>query len=197
MYDLVSLFRRYEQEMFPEMRHPKKNLMKGAFMQFEQYVFFLPSYHAESGLITIEMIQALRKGGRLLDVGTGPGYLPQILAEKFGIEKENITLTDFDCPYSPDGFKKYNFDMLEAWPDFQTGFDYILFPRSIFLPERLKDLSLASILAEALSRINQGGEVRYNSPIPYRGAYDELLECFPDLKVRQDSESFVFYFGAR
>src|SRR3989344_3320890 len=84
-----------------------RDLEKGVFPEFEkediycppnnQHMYFAPSWHFRSGLLTREIVDDLKVNHRaLLSVGSGSAYLERFLVKVCGVRSEQIVLSDMD-----------------------------------------------------------------------------------------------------
>lgn len=115
--------------------------------------------------MTAGVLADLQAGAQLLSVGSGPAHLERILNRGFGVK--NITLSDISLhPKALEsGLPIHQFDMMGAWPKFDHGFDYVIFPESFGV----------SFLPIHNSTYEIGKEVRYVD--------DDGLMTFPEVEA--------------
>jgi hypothetical protein len=160
----VDAIRKCERELFPEFRDDRV-IWEGT------YAYFAPSYHVEAGLITEEVFEGLQDGARLLSVGCGKLHLEQLLALVTDARPEQITVADA-IPPPASSFPSLQFDMFEKWPATRQ-FDYILFPRSVFLgrsekfyDEQTAQKRLTHLIDTSRARLTERGEMRMSGFLP-------------------------------
>lgn len=96
------------------------------------YIFFGPFEYFRRGLIDEGMIKNLQEGASLLSVGVGPARLERFIQQGYALKVNQITIADVDWHKEAleSDFLKIKFDMTKKWPEFDTHFDYIIFPES-------------------------------------------------------------------
>lgn len=126
----VEKVRRLEERLFSDNLEPYcPDDMKN---EGRNYMHFRPSHHFETGLVTEEDVENLRRPtARLLSIGAFPPFLERTLIE-LGIPATNIVIADeepailqADIPC-----KKVLLNVKGDWPDIGT-FDRIIFPESL------------------------------------------------------------------
>jgi len=201
---LLALVSVLEEELFADELDPY-DLTR---MKSPDYSWlYRPSHHIESGLLTVEDIERLRNGKRLLSIGSFPAYLERVLVA-CGVPAENIVVTDVNPALAELELPMEHvvFDCTKAWPDLGM-FDVIIFPESlcIALTDTMKgeDLPqtndafptdareaelLAHVMKEALRRLNSGGVIRANGPMSHPNVWKrvgEILEGAFTLKYER------------
>jgi len=108
MGEFEDLVRKLEAEEFPEFSD-----RDNYFPPDRPWVYFSPSSHLRTDLLTENIIRDLRRNDKMvLSVGSGTAYLERFLVKYFGIKKEQITLSDKE-KVMPKDFAQLNFNMYE------------------------------------------------------------------------------------
>lgn len=164
----ITDIRRMEIAMFPEFRdvdHFTCSTRHG------RYVYYAPSVFFRLGLVTEELVAALRDdpSKKTLSVGVGRAYLERFLVAHCGVRPDQIVLADLPGWDPPPGFQGLRFDMYMRWPDFGKQFDWIIFPHSVLLGspteiqfgyEQAKRLALSMLIRDALRFLADEGSIR-------------------------------------
>jgi len=171
-----------------------------------RYEFFAPSHHFKPRmpLMTEEIVKELRdKDKSLLSVGCGPAYLERLLTSRLGVDPGKITLADISDDHVPEGFTFYQFGMYDNWPEFNSPFDYIIFPESVFddhVDNHISGWDLVEVraktsydlLVKALSTLKTPGQIKLTpgqSPRTQELVKERLETEFPDVEMS--------YFGGK
>lgn len=177
MKSFEEIVREMELEEFPVLHKDLWLSQQGLVPILEgNYSHFTPRHHIEAGLMTEEIIEDMKTNKKkMLSVGSGFAYLEVLLTRRFGIDPENITLSDISAEKTPEGFKFYQFDMFEMWPDFDYGFDYILFPECLcglcYVDHIQWPDESSKIFKNALANLNDSGQARFDGYV-----YEDLFE---------------------
>ena len=114
--------------------------------------------------------------------------------KRFGIPRKNITLSDITKTNSPKDFKFKRFDMFGKWPIFDTNFDYIIFPESVFFakitPQAIymaddEKAMLYHIIENSMQRLNEQGMMRIKGlPTDEKNVHSSLSKIIDKYNVR-------------
>jgi hypothetical protein len=188
-----EIIRELEKTMFPEFRTDDIISAQGD----RGYANFAPSWHFRSGLITQTDVHNFLTDTKkkLLSVGSGPAFL-EILLERLGINRNNLTPSDIDVKNIPQYMKGYCFDMFQKWPDFDnTKYDLIIFPESVLINIRSFDedwqylAGIYHIITQALQHLTFTGTIRMNIQFRYGFRLKEL-----EKKLVSDGHSLIIMF---
>ena len=187
---LHEIVRELELEEFPELSETVDELWTGVTTKpilapKGPYAYFAPSYHIQRGLVGKTIIEDLRKGKKMLSVGSGPAYLERLLVNRFGVDPNNITLSDISTSNVPEGFNFHQFDMYGQWPDFGQSFDYIIFPESLCDIGITRDFKRVEtegrverathLFRQSLRNLNPYGQARFDGYV-HRHIFDEAIK---------------------
>lgn len=162
-----------ETDFYQRIRHLERQILPEFFSEDffcppnQYYVYFAPSWHFRSGLLSKALVDDIRDNNRqILSVGSGKAYLERFLVEKLGIKNGQITLSD-NQEVMPDDFRQFIFDMHSTWPSFGINFDYVLFPESNLLNARYngnpqRQAGLYHLISNSLNTMNPTGQIRIN-----------------------------------
>lgn len=148
------------------------------------------------------LLKYLRKTGKILDVGCGPGALVRYLLEKnydaYGTDKKSVlgkSLLRFESRMLG---RRLHYGKAEKLPFYDLVFDTVVFFAS-FHHVHVKNFEKA--LNECRRVLKPGGRVIIIEPLPVKGHYYELLKLANDEKAVQ-AEAYKFikksypdYFG--
>jgi len=167
------------------------------------YLYFSPSYHFKSRLMTEKIVRGLKEGKRMLTIGTGLTYLERLLIRRFDIDHKNLILGDISLRGVPEELQFYQFDMLGEWPNFDCKFDYIIFPESLCSlvdiysilqgkfksnPSDVISKRASEVLINALENLNDDGQIRANG----YGDKSRFIRGFGRVQERFDSTRLQF-----
>jgi hypothetical protein len=160
-------------------------------------IFHFAHHFFENKIIDHTMITKLRKGAKMLSVGTGAGHLERTLL-RFSVPIENIDVADIKL--HPDiqktRFKKIQFDLTKKWPETEQ-YDYIIFPESLSCATYDEHKGVYSesngqfALQQAYDKLRPGGEIRVlgdMGPLNTFSALEDLMQDNPGLRFVWDEK---------
>lgn len=167
--DLLNLVQEKERELFPEFQNRNTYIREDRGDELNAY--FAPSHHFRKGLIDQETLKRLQNDESLISFGSGKAHLEQLLVKAFGINPDQITLTDKNSVDLPAEIAGYQIDMHGEWPDFGKKFSFAIFPESFtsLLPFKLKEgadkssqavEAVSNLISRCFDILNEHGEVR-------------------------------------
>lgn len=196
----THLLRKVEQKQDKIKSGPKNDTyyeIQGESEMDSKYYYHLASRAFKNNTVNPNMISRLRKGAKMLSVGTGPGHLERTLL-RFGIPFENIDVSDITIHprIARYPFRKHTFDMRRPWPEFQEKYDYIIFPDSINCATHIDvgfisiyDVNLAKrIISSAYNLLKEQGEIRISGTFgrQTKDLIEELELMFPKIQINYD-----------
>lgn len=164
---------------------------------------FKPTDHITEGLLTEKLLERLKQERdlRVLSMGAGPAYLERFFVQE-GVDQSQITLNDISHENLPDDFEQAIFDFTQDWPQFEQGFDLIIFPQSFSqainwahsVGKTTDKAALANkIIRSALEALNPGGEIR----IPSIFGWEDKDFQETRRKLERDYQIKIDYNGVR
>lgn len=201
----LAHIRALEEKLFGDQLDPKDRMR----MKHDGYSWhYRPSHHVESGLITEEDVELLKRDGTLLSVGAHPAYLEHVLIE-LGVPKNHIVIADSDPEILTNKFGsghpardvlRIQFDMHDAWP-IANHFDRIIFPESLcislsnkieqkfpkknelnpnsFPHDEYETELLSGVIGQALHHLKPNGITRANGPMCHPNIVKKMQEKVP------------------
>jgi hypothetical protein len=191
-----SEIRRLERKVFPHLKFEDGNYCHNPKDTEPSWVFFSPHFYAKNpAIITSDLVDRMQNGAKLLSVGSGPAYLEQFLVLAYNIPKQNVTLSDRDNKHVPKDYNFVSFDIKNSWPWIGKGFDYIIFPESLFFGTDVDGISsyrfrekvelFNHILDECSKVLNNNGEIRMKGTIPLQNIVDRVMDDQKSYRIIQ------------
>ncbi|GEM_PF-4234219 len=150
------------------------------------YIYFGPSHHFWSGLMTPEIVERFKadRNLKMLSVASGPAYIEQFMTH-LGVATDQMVLSDINPNSLPKNYTTKTFNMWDKWPDFskEGPFDLIVIPENYpkltresqhFHPEvptseenfdEHASQSLNILLDSAFGHLKPGGEIRISGGV--------------------------------